>query len=83
MNRATERSARENVCPGTSTTAQSQPVATSRELYDRPASVLVATFIGSPSVDLRARIKPHSRTVLVVDTERLHFFDPATGAAIR
>jgi multiple sugar transport system ATP-binding protein len=38
---------------------------------------------GVARVGPRARIQPHGRTVLAVDTERLHFFDPATGAAIR
>ncbi len=37
---------------------------------------------GVARVGPRARIRPHGRTMLVVDTERLHFFDPATGAAI-
>jgi hypothetical protein len=37
---------------------------------------------GVARVTPRARIQPHSRIVLAVDTERLHFFDPATGAAI-
>jgi multiple sugar transport system ATP-binding protein len=38
---------------------------------------------GVARVDPRSRIQPHSHTMLVVDTERLHFFDPASGAAIR
>ena len=38
---------------------------------------------GVARVGPRARIQPHSRTVFAVDTERLYFFDPATGAAIR
>jgi multiple sugar transport system ATP-binding protein len=37
---------------------------------------------GVARVAPRAAIQPHARTVLAVDTERLHFFDPATGAAI-
>ena len=37
---------------------------------------------GVARVAPRAQIQPHSRIVLAVDTERLHFFDPATGAAI-
>jgi multiple sugar transport system ATP-binding protein len=37
---------------------------------------------GVARVSPRASIQPHGRTVLAVDTERLHFFDPATGAAI-
>jgi multiple sugar transport system ATP-binding protein len=37
---------------------------------------------GVARVAPRAQIQPHSRVVLAVDTERLHFFDPATGAAI-
>ena len=44
-------------------------------LGDEPAGVA--------RIGARARITPHSRTVFMVDTERLHFFDPATGAAIR
>jgi len=48
---------------------------------------LDADRIGEPAgvarVAPRARIQPHARTVLAVDTERLHFFDPATGLAIR
>ncbi len=47
---------------------------------------LDAERIGEPAgvarVAPRARIQPHSRIVLAVDTERLHFFDPATGGAI-
>ena len=46
-----------------------------RRAGDEPAGVA--------RVAPRSRIQPHSRTVLAVDTERLHFFDPATGAAIR
>jgi multiple sugar transport system ATP-binding protein len=37
---------------------------------------------GVARVSPRATIQPHGRAVLAVDTERLHFFDPATGAAI-
>jgi multiple sugar transport system ATP-binding protein len=37
---------------------------------------------GVARVSPRAAIRPHTRTVFAVDTERLHFFDPATGAAI-
>jgi multiple sugar transport system ATP-binding protein len=37
---------------------------------------------GVARVGPRATIRPHTRAVLAVDTERLHFFDPATGAAI-
>jgi multiple sugar transport system ATP-binding protein len=37
---------------------------------------------GVARVSPRAAIQPHTRTVLAVDTERLHFFDPATGVAI-
>ncbi|HEY9242298.1 MAG TPA: sn-glycerol-3-phosphate ABC transporter ATP-binding protein UgpC [Streptosporangiaceae bacterium] len=37
---------------------------------------------GVARVAPRATIQPHGRAVLAVDTERLHFFDPATGAAI-
>jgi multiple sugar transport system ATP-binding protein len=37
---------------------------------------------GVARVAPRAQIQPHSRVVLAVDTERLHFFDPANGAAI-
>ena len=37
---------------------------------------------GVARVSPRAAIRPHTRAVLAVDTERLHFFDPATGAAI-
>ncbi len=37
---------------------------------------------GVARVGPRATIQPHARTVLAVDTERLHFFDPANGAAI-
>ena len=37
---------------------------------------------GVARVAPRAAIQPHARAVLAVDTERLHFFDPATGAAI-
>jgi multiple sugar transport system ATP-binding protein len=44
-------------------------------LGDEPAGVA--------RVAPQASIQPHGRTVLAVDTERLHFFDPATGAAIR
>ena len=38
---------------------------------------------GVARVGPRARIQPRGRTVLAVDTERLYFFDPATGLAIR
>ena len=38
---------------------------------------------GVARVSPRSTIQPHGRAVLAVDTERLHFFDPATGAAIR
>jgi multiple sugar transport system ATP-binding protein len=44
---------------------------------DRPAPPA-----GIARVSPRATITPHSRAVLAVDTERLHFFHPATGAAI-
>ena len=37
---------------------------------------------GVARVAPQATIQPHGRAVLAVDTERLHFFDPATGAAI-
>jgi hypothetical protein len=37
---------------------------------------------GVARVAPRATVQPHGRAVLTVDTERLHFFDPATGAAI-
>jgi len=37
---------------------------------------------GVARVSPRATITPHARAGLAVDTERLHFFDPATGAAI-
>jgi multiple sugar transport system ATP-binding protein len=47
---------------------------------------LDADRIGEPAgvarVAPRATIQPHSRIVLAVDTERLHFFDPATEAVI-
>jgi multiple sugar transport system ATP-binding protein len=38
---------------------------------------------GVARVAPRATIRPHARAELAVDTERLHFFDPGTGAAIR
>ena len=50
---------------------------------DRRRAPRPAQPAGVARVNPRARIQPHGRTVLAVDTERLHFFDPATGAAIR
>ena len=37
---------------------------------------------GVARIDPRAEIQPRQRAVLVVDVERLHYFDPATGLAI-
>lgn len=37
---------------------------------------------GVARVDPRAVVRPHAPAVLEVGVERLHFFDPATGAAI-
>jgi hypothetical protein len=37
---------------------------------------------GVARIDPRAKIRAHGRTVLTVDVERLHFFDPETGLAI-
>jgi multiple sugar transport system ATP-binding protein len=31
----------------------------------------------------RSRVKPGDEVEVVVDTERMHFFDPRTSAAIR
>ena len=45
--------------------------------------VAAAVASGVARVDPRATIRPHAPAVLQVDVERLHFFDPATGAAIR
>ena len=45
--------------------------------------VAAAVASGVARVDPRAKIRPHASAVLAVDVERLHFFDPATGTAIR
>jgi multiple sugar transport system ATP-binding protein len=37
---------------------------------------------GVARIDPRAKIRAHGRTVLTVDVERLHFFDPETGLAM-
>jgi multiple sugar transport system ATP-binding protein len=50
---------------------------------DRRCAPRPAQPAGVARVGPRASIQPHGRAVFAVDTERLHFFDPATGAAIR
>jgi hypothetical protein len=45
--------------------------------------VAAAAASGVARVDPRSAVRPHAPAVLQVDIERLHFFDPATGAAIR
>ena len=51
----------------------------------QPEGEIVAAAVagGVARVDPRAAVRPHAPAVLEVDVERLHFFDPATGAAIR
>jgi multiple sugar transport system ATP-binding protein len=51
--------------------------------FQLDADRLGAGPAGVARVDPRSRIQPHSRTDFAVDVERLHFFDPATGAAVR
>ncbi|HEY2130335.1 MAG TPA: ATP-binding cassette domain-containing protein [Streptosporangiaceae bacterium] len=71
--------------PGASLTAEVELVevlGTEQLVHFQLDARRIGDGVGVARVDLRARIQPHGRTVLAVDTERLHFFDPATGAAI-
>jgi multiple sugar transport system ATP-binding protein len=46
------------------------------------ASEVASVGEGIALVDARARVKAGERARFAVDTERLHFFDPDSGAAI-
>ena len=48
----------------------------------RPEDLAAAAASGVARVDPRSAVRPHAPAVLRVNVERLHFFDPATGAAI-
>jgi multiple sugar transport system ATP-binding protein len=91
-----------------------QEVGDPQYLYDNPANIFVAGFIGSPPMNMaigkvvredahtedvpahmvegtkfvaafapRSRVRVGDQVEVVVDTERMHFFDPETGNAIR
>jgi multiple sugar transport system ATP-binding protein len=52
-----------------------------RDLYDRPANLFVAAFIGSPSMNLfPARVERHERGIAAVVDEVVIPLDPATLA---
>jgi multiple sugar transport system ATP-binding protein len=53
------------------------------ELADLAASELSARATGVACVNTRSKIREGERAAFTVDTERLHFFDPESGAAIR
>ena len=53
------------------------------ELADLEASELATYATGVARVSTRSAIRESQRARFVVDTERLHFFDPASGEAIR
>jgi multiple sugar transport system ATP-binding protein len=53
------------------------------ELADLAASELSARATGVACVNTRSKIREGERARFTVDTERLHFFDPESGAAIR
>ena len=52
------------------------------EVQSEGEIVAAAVASGVARVDPRAAIRPHARRCWQVNVERLHFFDPATGAAI-
>jgi hypothetical protein len=54
-----------------------QQLAPPQELYDPPNNLFVASFMGSPSMNLYEG----SRLAFSVDTKRIHFFDSQTGAS--
>ena len=59
-----------------------QQYGTPRELYDRPANVFVATFIGSPEMNLyEAALDPSGD--LVLGSQRLKIGQPPPGLAAR
>jgi multiple sugar transport system ATP-binding protein len=51
------------------------------QTHDLPAAQRGTPFVASFAP--RSRVRPGDRIEVVVDRERLHFFDPGTGAAIR
>ncbi len=53
------------------------------ELADLATSELSARATGVACVNTRSKIREGERARFTVDTERLHFFDPESGAAIR
>jgi len=63
-----------------------QQVATPRELYDRPANVFVAGFVGNPPMNLfatRAAVDDRGRTTLSVGDQRVPFSRADIGPAAR
>jgi hypothetical protein len=44
--------------------------------------IVAASAEGVARIDPRSAIRARGRAIFGVDTERLHFFDPATGVAI-
>jgi multiple sugar transport system ATP-binding protein len=64
------------------TPADAGVAAPDAEVESQGEIVAAAVATGVARIDPRATIRPHAPAVLVVDVERLHFFDPATGLAI-